>query len=645
MSPSTPRRRRAPLAVLAGLLPLALVAGLAGTAAPATAAGDDGEHPPPPIDVFASTPVDPFYGSPVTFSVRTSTEARASVFHGEDRLAGPVDIVGPTPFSIPTTGRFFAGTTYTLTVSAASDESSGFDTVTFTPRHIPSQVTVSGGTEPRVVVPFSAPVFGVLKATVDTTVQPSGGSMVIGRNGARLGTYPIRTDGTFALPTDKLLVGIHDDLQVYYDGDSAYAPTPLGSGMAVVDVEVVKMPTTTTAALSAAKVNQGDPVSILASTASSYAGTTADVKGVMEVHAARAGTDEFTKITELAYPGGKQQVSLSLQEWASTHPGFWTIRTVNHGTGIADGSASDTSLQVVAPGNPVADTSTELALSADSATVLGAPITATATVGSGDGAVGTGSVAFSVDGKVVATAPVSTAGSATATVAATVVGGQSVTAAYLGTTEYAASASTARTLTGLKAATSTTATPPTGPVQPGAAVAVRVTATGSSVVPTGAATVSEGGRVLGTVPLTAGAGSFALPTLSAGTHALTVTYPGDASTTGSTASATVTVTAVEPPPPPVVKSRSSTSLKVKKLAGRKARVTVRVRSAAVVAGIVEVRRGAKVVARGKLAADAHGTVRLVVRKLPKGASRLTVRYLGSSTVLASTSKAVKLRLR
>ena len=88
-------------------------------------------------------------------------------------------------------------------------------------------MTVSGGAEPRVVVPFSAPVYGVLEATVDTAVRPDGGSMVIGRNGARLGTYPIRTDGTFALPTDKLLVGLHDDLQVYYDGDAAYAPTPL----------------------------------------------------------------------------------------------------------------------------------------------------------------------------------------------------------------------------------------------------------------------------------------------------------------------------------------------------------------------------------------------------------------------------------
>lgn len=151
--------------------------------------------------------------------------------------------------------------------------------------------------------------------------------------------------------------------------------------------------------------------------------------------------------------------------------------------------------------------------------------------------------------------------------------------------------------------------------------------------------------MLGTVPLTAGAGSFALPALSAGAHTLTVAYPGDASTTGSTATAIITAAAVSPPPPPVVKSRSETTLKVKKLAGRKARVTVRVASAAAVTGVVEVRRGAKVVARGRLAASAHGTVRLVIRKLPKGASRLTVRYLGSSTVQPSTSKAVKLRIR
>ena len=120
--------RRSPAA------PAGAPSGLAGTAAPATAAGDGGEHPPPPIDVFASDPAEPLYGEPVTFSVRTSAEARASVFHGEARLAGPVDILGPTPFSIPTTGRFFAGTTYTLTVSAASDEKLRASTPSASPR-------------------------------------------------------------------------------------------------------------------------------------------------------------------------------------------------------------------------------------------------------------------------------------------------------------------------------------------------------------------------------------------------------------------------------------------------------------------------------------------------------------------------------
>jgi hypothetical protein len=547
-----------------------------------------------------------------------------------------------TPFSIPTTGRFFAGTTYTLTVSAASDESSGFDTVSFTPRHLPSRVKVSGAAEPRVVVPFSAPVYGVLEPTVATTVRPGGGSMVIGRNGARLGTYPIRTDGTFALPTDKLLVGIHGDLEVYYDGDSAYAPTTSDSGTAVIDVEIVKMPTTTTSALSATKVNQGDPVSVLASTASSLADTTADAKGVMEVHAAPAGTEDFTKITELDYPGGRQQVSLSLQEWAATHPGFWTVRTVNHGTDIAAGSASDTTLQVVAPGHAVTDTATELTLGADQATVLGAPVSATATVSSGDGPVTAGSVEFSVRGTAVATVPLSASGTATTALRAEVVGDQPVSAVYLGTADYSWS-SAGRILTGLRAATTTTATAPTGSVRPGATLPVRVAATGSSVVPTGVVTVSEGGSVLGTVALAAGAGSFGLPALPAGTHTLTVAYPGDASTTASTATAVVTVAADVPPP--VAKARSTTTLKVQKRPGRKARVTVRVASTRAVTGAVEVRRGNKVVARGKLVARAHGTVRLVVRKLPKGASRLTVRYLGSSTVLASTSKAVRLRIR
>jgi hypothetical protein len=642
---STPRRR-APLAVLAGLLPLAMIAGQAG---PATAVGGPGEDPVHQITVTVTGAADPFYGDPLTFRVKASTtDVYAGVYQGTKTIVEPVPLDGfeATPFSIPTLDTYRAGTTYTLRVDATGENSEGSKSFSFTPRHIPSQVKVSGGT--RLTVPFSAPIYGVLEPTTPTTVKPSGGTMVFGRNGARMGTYPIRTDGTFALPT-SMLVGLHQNLQVYYEGDAAYAPTLSGSGMAVVDVEVVKMPTTTTSALSAVKINQGDPVSVLASTAPTLADTTADAKGVMEVHAAQAGSSEFTKITETPYPGGRQQVSQSLQEWASTHPGFWTIRTVNHGTDIAAGSASDTSLQVVPPGNPVEDTSTQLALDAETATVLGAPVTATATVGSADGAVGSGSVAFSLDGTVVDTVPVSAAGTATTSVAAAVVGAQSITAAYLGTTEYAASASAARALTGLKAATTATATAPPGPVSAGTSIPVRVTANGSSVIPSGAATVSAAGTALGTVPLVAGAGSFRLPALPAGTHTLTVAYPGDASTTGSTASVVVTVAADTPPLVPTPKASSKTSLKVKKLAGRKARVTVRVAASgpagSAVTGGVEVRRGKKVLRRGSLAESADGVVRLVVRKLPKGASKLTVRYLGSSTVLGSTSRAVKLRIR
>lgn len=643
MSLSTPARRRAPLAVLSGLLPLALVAGQAG---PAAAVDDPGEDPVHKITVSVIGASDPYYGDPLTFSVKASTsDVTAGIYQGDAVVVAPValDNIDPTPFSIPTLDTFRAGTTYTLRVDAAGENSAGTKSFSFTPRHIPGQVKVSGANAPRLTVPYSSPIFGVLDPTITTAIKPGGGSMALERGGSVRTRYAIRTDGTFALNDLSMTPGSYEDVEVYYEGDQNYAPTPYGAGMSIVDVDVVKFPTTTTSALSAVKINQGDPVSILASTASSHADTTADARGVMEAHAARAGTDEFTKITEMPYPGGKQQVSLSLQEWASTHPGFWTIRTVNHGTDIAAGSASDTSLQVVAPGNPVADTSTELTLGADAATVLGAPVRATATVSSADGAVGVGSVAFSVGGHVVSTVPLSATGTATTTVGATVVGAQPVTAAYLGTTEYAASASTAETLTGLKAATTTIPTSPAGPVHSGATLTVRVAANGSSVVPTGAVSVSEGGSVLGTVPLAGGAGSFTLPTLPAGTHALTLTYPGDPSTTGSTASTVVMVAADEPPP--VVKASSTTRVKVKKLPGRRARVTVQVSSAAAVTGVVEVRRGTKVVARGKLAANAHGAVRLVVRKLPKGASKLTVRYLGSSTVRASTSKPVKLRYR
>ena len=379
---------------------------------------------------------------------------------------------------------------------------------------------------------------------------------------------------------------------------------------------------------------QGQAVEVLASTVPSRADAVADVHGIIEVHAAPAGSSTFTQITEVANPGGRQQVRIPITAWAAANPGFWTIRTVNHGTTLADGSASDTALQVVTPGSSVVDTATELGLGAATGTVQGAPVTATARVTSAAGAVDSGSIAFAVAGRVVATVPVGTDGRATASVVASAAGELPVTATYLGTPEYGASVSLERILTGTKAVTSTTASAPAGP---GGVLPIQVRAVDSSVTPSGSVVVSEGSTVFGSAALAGGRAGLRLPVLAPGRHVLSVSYAGDASSQGSRTTVTLTVG-------PVAKAPSTTRLKLRKQHGGRAKLEVTVSSGVAATGVVELLKGGKALARGRLA-GAKGVLVLKVNGLRPGTYRLTARYLGSAAVAGSTSKVLRVRVR
>lgn len=175
------------------------------------------------------------------------------------------------------------------------------------------------------------------------------------------------------------------------------------------------------------------------------------------------------------------------------------------------------------------------------------------------------------------------------------------------------------------ASTATTAAAVSGTYGQASEVVAQV----SGSAPTGTVTVSEGATVLGAATVSGGTARVSVPgtALGAGTHALTVSYGGDA---GHAASATTTTATI-------ARARSSVSASVvpkRPQAGTRPTVKVAVRGAGVTpSGRVVVRRAGKAIATGTLKA---GQVRLRLPRLAAGKVRLTVRYAGTADVAGST---------
>jgi hypothetical protein len=638
MTTTLPGRRARLGLLLAAALPLGL---LAGTAPSATAVGlrdDGGGDPTQKVTIIVGPQKPLFIGDDIRLTVTAGASDNAwSVLEDGVEIyeGGAMNQTGPTQVSIPTTGLFRAGSHHVLDLFVTNGDVSGSAQFVVDPLFIPSSLE-SAGFEPE----YGLPLYGELKPTVPTQVVPTG-TMALERNGVVKARYPIRTDRTYALYDPTMTPGAYEDVKIYYEGDANYARQEIGTGAEVADVLVTRQHTTTTSALSAAKIRPGDPVSVLATTRSSNSESVVDPQGTMQVHASPDGV-HFEQIAQVAYPGGKQTVEVPVTEWARTHPGFWTIRAVYAGDGVSMASASvkDNALQVVEQGTPVTDTATALTLSASTTTVKStSPVTATATVTSAGGAVASGEVRFSVKGQAVATVPVRADGTASTPLVVPEAGEPQVVATYLGTTEYVGSASPPEVLTVAKATTTTTATLPAQPAAPGSVLPVQVRPTGSTVAPTGSVVVSEGGTVLGAVSANGGQTQLRLPPLSPGTHQLTLAYAGDAGTEPSRATIAYPVGSGTGPGGQVA---STTSLKVKKVAHRRAKVTVTVAASLPATGNVVVLRAGKVVASGTLQ---DGTLTLRTKRLPRGKSVLVARYTGSATVLASSSAAVRVRVR
>ena len=181
-------------------------------------------------------------------------------------------------------------------------------------------------------------------------------------------------------------------------------------------------------------------------------------------------------------------------------------------------------------------------LSSSQPTIVGSPVTFTATVSAvlpGAG-IPTGTVTFRDGAIIIGTGALNASGVATLTTAALAVGNHTITATYGADASFLGSTSANLTQTVNQDGVSVTLLSSLNPSTFGAMVTFTATviSSGAAGTPTGTVTFRDGAALLGTSALSAaGTTTYATAALAGGSHSISATYNGDAKhAAGSTAS-------------------------------------------------------------------------------------------------------------
>jgi len=294
------------------------------------------------------------------------------------------------------------------------------------------------------------------------------------------------------------------------------------------------------------------------------------------------------------------------------------------------GGASNTVSETITQ----ATTATALALSASTATV-GIPLIFTATVTNNSGPALTGTVTFKDGTTVLGSQPLSS-GMSAITVGTLAPGSHSITAAYSGNADDAASTSPSMTEVIAQVATVTTLGADANVLNAGATLHL---STSVSLAPgaiadgplTGSVTFHDGSSVLSTVTInSSGQATLAVSTLSVGSHALTASFAANTNYAPSNSPA-VNLTVQQTVTQTTLSSTSSTTL-----AGKPAAFSVTVTSATgIPTGQVSFRDGSTVIGTATLSVT--GSAAFSTATLALGTHSITAAYAGDSNYLKSIS--------
>ena len=248
-------------------------------------------------------------------------------------------------------------------------------------------------------------------------------------------------------------------------------------------------------------------------------------------------TDFGTAILDASGQATKQISTLAL--------GSHTITA----TFIANASfatSSNTTTQLV--NSPSATPTATTVSGSPNPSTVGQAVTFTATVTSGSG-IPTGFVDFAEGSTDFGTAVLNASGQATMPISSLALGSHTITATYLGDTNFGASARTTTQVVNSPTAVATTTSVASSPNPStvGQTVTFAVTVTSTSGVPTGSVDFTEGGTDFGTATLNgSGQATIQVSSLAAGSHTITATFIGNAAFATSSSTTPQIVNAVSP---------------------------------------------------------------------------------------------------
>lgn len=324
-----------------------------------------------------------------------------------------------------------------------------------------------------------------------------------------IGTSTVNSAGVATLTTSLLTVGDHSITAVYLGDANNLTSTSPG----VVET-VQSIPTTATLTTSANPVAAG-AVLHLTATISTDAGSTTG--------GSFSGIVTFRDGTTVLGSANSSATGIATLDVATLSVGPHNLTAVYGGDLHYVASTAPTFVEVVESA-----ATTTLVASSGTPSIAGKPVTFTATVTS-VGGIPKGTVIFADGAISLGTGTLNAQGVTTITTSNLAVGQHTIIAAYGGDANDVVSASSGLQQTVVIATTSATISSSSNPAIAGLVITFSTVVAGNGGQAMGSVTFRDGSAILGAVTIDAsGRASFVTTSLSAGSHAVTAVYAGDA---------------------------------------------------------------------------------------------------------------------
>jgi hypothetical protein len=496
------------------------------------------------------------------------------------------------------------------TYSSDADNATSVSTpLSETIQQIPTTTAVVSDTNPAsagATIHLTATVAMTSGNTADGAIT---GTVAFTDGSAMLGTMPINSAGQATLTLDALSAGAHSIVASYSDNANYTASTS-----AALSEQIQNTATTTVVSTPSASILAGEPITFTITVGSSTGIPTGSItirNGAANIGQAQLNAQGTTTFTASSLPVGSNTLT-------AVYQGDSNYLTSTSASWQETVSLATTALTLAGPSAPVN---------------AGTTFTVAATLTT-DGVAPTGALTLRDGGAVIATQTVSTAGSFAFSTASLSLGTHTLTAAYAGDSDNAATVSPSIIITVQQGPTTTSLTTSASPSTLGQSLTLTAGVTSPSPGITGSVTFQDGTTVLGSVPLVNGAASFTTSSLVFGPHSLTAVYSSDTDHAASTSSA-IAEQIVEPATAALVSSNNPS------VSGANVVFAARITGVGTIipTGGVIFKDGATILAT--VALDATGAASFLSTSLTVGSHTISVSYAGDTHDSATSASLIQ----